>query len=244
MTFAAGGTLYFADSMNNRVRAISPDGTIRTVAGTGKDGWVESGTPAADADIGAPADVTFSPDHRLYVAVAGRSEILRLDPDRRLVRVTGVRRAAGVYGVGRPATRASADGPESLAFDGAGDLFVQGFNTKTLLMISPAGTMKLPAGIGSDYPTSGGLASLPGGRIVATNRTSILELSPHGARTLIDFGKLRIDGIRGFSAEGIATDRSGDLYVDTWPTGYANTNTVALVEIHPDRSTRVLWKSR
>ena len=186
--------------------------------------------------------MVVGPDGRLYVAASG-GEILRLSAQGTLTRVAGIRGPAGVYGIGRPAVEASADGPEALAFDRAGNLFLAGFNTKTLLMIGRDGTMRLPAGVGGDYPSAGGFATTPDGRVLATNRTSILEVTPHGARPIFDFTRGRVGGIRGFVAEGIAADGRGNVYLDTWPSGYAATSTTALVEIHPDRSVRVLWPS-
>src|SRR5262249_8225165 len=38
MTVARSGTLYFADTGNNRIRAVSPSGIITTIAGTGRPG--------------------------------------------------------------------------------------------------------------------------------------------------------------------------------------------------------------
>jgi len=243
MAVGHDGTLYVADSGNNRVRAVSPDGVIRTMVGSGKYGWVETGTPALAARLGGPEDVVVGPDGRLYIAAASWGEILRLTARGTLTRIAGIRSREGVYGIGGPAVKASADGPDALAFDRAGNLFVAGFNTKTLLMIGRDRTMRLPAGVGGDYPSAGGLATTPDGRVLTTNRTSILAVTPHGARPLFDFTRTRLGDIRGFVAEGIAVDRSGDVYLDTYPSGYAATSATALVEIRPGRSVRVLWSS-
>lgn len=77
MAVSPNGTLYFADQGNNRVRAISPDGRITTVAGDGRFGWVTSGTRVLAAHIGSPNDVTLGPGGLLYIAASG--EVLRLD---------------------------------------------------------------------------------------------------------------------------------------------------------------------
>ncbi len=53
MTFR-NGTLYFADSANGRIRAVSPAGIITTVAGDGQTGWVADGTPALAAALVPP----------------------------------------------------------------------------------------------------------------------------------------------------------------------------------------------
>lgn len=241
MALARDGTLFFADQGNNRIRAVAPDATIRTVAGNGRGGWVRTGTKALAAPILSPAGLTFDRKGRLVIADGGWSSVLRLEPDGTLTRLAGVARYAGVYGVGGPATKASADGPVGLAYDRAGDLFLAGFNTKTLLMISPQGRMEE---VGADYPYAGGVTATPDGRVLATNRDQVLELTPHGPHVLLDFRERRFAGLTGFDAQGVAADAAGDLYLDTWPSGYTNGSATALVELRRDGTTRVLWRSR
>jgi DNA-binding beta-propeller fold protein YncE len=50
---APDGTLYIADTDNNRIRRIA-DGTITTVAGTGEDGDHGDGGPATNAGLTTP----------------------------------------------------------------------------------------------------------------------------------------------------------------------------------------------
>ena len=45
------GTLYIADTGNNRVRRVGPDGIITTVAGNGESGFSGDGGPATDAEL-------------------------------------------------------------------------------------------------------------------------------------------------------------------------------------------------
>ena len=128
------GTLYIADTGNNRIRAVSPSGIISTVAGDGRySTWVASGTPSRSASLGGPADVAIGPGGALYLADQGSSEILKLSAAGRLIRVAGAPGPAGVSGIGRRATEASADGPYGLAFDRAGELFLAGSTTKKLV---------------------------------------------------------------------------------------------------------------
>src|SRR5262245_31701035 len=54
--------IYVADDEANKVRRISPDGTVTTVAGDGSDDSHGDGGPALDAGINSPDDVVVAPD--------------------------------------------------------------------------------------------------------------------------------------------------------------------------------------
>lgn len=242
MTVTAGGTLYFADQGNNRVRAISPAGRISTVAGDGKFGWVKTGTLALRASIGDPSAVAFGPDGRLYIAAEGSNEILRLTRGGTLTRVAGNHRFQGVVGVGRPALNGSPDGPSGLAFNGDGDLFITGQNTKTLLMIDTDGVLRTPLGEDGFYARGdGGLVTAANGAIIAMETQSILELRPTGATTVFSFAKRHVDGITGFLPNGIAISKAGTIYTDTdgangWASG------AAIIALSPKHQLRILWR--
>lgn len=77
MDVAQDGTLYFADTGNHRVRKVSPDGKISTVAGNGEYlgqrqfvgcGFSGDGGPASGAQLCAPIGLTVAPDGTLYIA--------------------------------------------------------------------------------------------------------------------------------------------------------------------------------
>jgi sugar lactone lactonase YvrE len=71
LAVAADGTVYFADTFNNRVRRVAPNGTISTVA-TG---------------LSTPNDVTLAPDGGLYATDYGSNRIVRIDPGSAIVQV-------------------------------------------------------------------------------------------------------------------------------------------------------------
>lgn len=240
LAVAGNGTVYFADEANNRIRAISPSGVIHTIAGTGRGGWVRSGTRPLDAPLLSPAAVAFDPADWLTIADAGRNEVLRLDGDGSLTRLAGSRDHAGIYGIGKPAANGSADGPTALTYDRSGNLYIAGSNTKSVLMITPRGRLRL---IGSAYPSDGGMAATPTGRVLLTNRTQILELTPHGTRPFLDLRDRSPAGIRGFDAKGIASDGNGIVYLDTWPSGYTDGKAVALIALRRGGRARALWRS-
>ncbi|HET6873642.1 MAG TPA: hypothetical protein VFH70_02625 [Acidimicrobiales bacterium] len=248
MAFSSSGTLYFADQGNRRVRAVSTDGTIDTVAGGGTEGsagFVAAGTPAGQASF-SPADVAFGPGGRLYIATG--EQVLRLEANRTLTVVAGSPAAhQGLDGVGGPATAGSADGANGIAFDSAGNLYISGFNTKSLIMVTPGGTLTLPPGIGGIYPRGdGGLATMPDGSVVAMDTQRVLTVTPTGpggnASFQISFESGTFDGISGFSPNGIAVGRDGTVYLDTYKgNGYADRS--AISAITPQYSTRLLWQT-
>ena len=100
IVIANDGTLYIADAGNDRVRAVSPDGTIKTVAGDGRsgrdDGLILRTTPAFEASFGAPSGLAIGPNGDLYIAAGN---VLRLTPGGLIEWVAG-RRGAFACGFG------------------------------------------------------------------------------------------------------------------------------------------------
>jgi streptogramin lyase len=246
MAAAPDGTLYLVDQGNSRVRAISPTGTISTVAGGGGPsrtrGFISSGTVAIGADIN-PTAVTLSPGRLLYIATS--EQVLRLEPNGTLTVVAGAESPyGGIFGIGGPATQGSADGVNGLAFDGTGDLWMFGFDTKAVLMVTPSGTLTEPAADQVIYPRdSGGLVTAPDGSVLAMNELSLVRLAPSGAQTIVSFYPGTFHGIRGFSPDGIAVAPDGTIYVDTfYGNGFADRSAIASVS--PDGGvSQVLWES-
>src|SRR5262245_47543804 len=74
-----GGYL-IADAGNDRVRRVFPDGTIRTVAGTGDYGFSGDGGPATSADLQAPIGVAALPGGGFLIADAAAARIRRVSP--------------------------------------------------------------------------------------------------------------------------------------------------------------------
>jgi uncharacterized repeat protein (TIGR01451 family) len=75
-----GGNLYVVDPNNNRIRKISPNGVIATVAGTGTAGYTGDGGLAAIAELNAPAGISFDTAGDLYVADDSNHVLRKLTP--------------------------------------------------------------------------------------------------------------------------------------------------------------------
>jgi|GEM_PF-2586680 len=78
LTVAADGTVYVADTRNNRVRRIDTGGTITTVAGNGEAGFGGDGGQGPRASLDAPQAVALAADGALYIADTGNKRIRRV----------------------------------------------------------------------------------------------------------------------------------------------------------------------
>ena len=74
----ANGNLYVLERGGHALRVVQVDGTIRTIAGTGKKGY-RDGT-ALQAMLGAPKHICCDPDGKVYIADDLNGAIRRYDP--------------------------------------------------------------------------------------------------------------------------------------------------------------------
>jgi len=73
------GNVYVADSYNDRIRLITPDGQVRTLAGGGAPGFADGTGTAAAFDT--PTALAPGRDGALFVADAGNDAIRKIDKD-------------------------------------------------------------------------------------------------------------------------------------------------------------------
>jgi uncharacterized protein (TIGR03437 family) len=73
----AVGNIYIAQSNDARVRMVTPDGTVATIAGNGTHGFSGDGGPAASATLDRPAGIAIDGQGQVYIADAS-SDIARV----------------------------------------------------------------------------------------------------------------------------------------------------------------------
>ncbi|MEM8924837.1 MAG: hypothetical protein AAGD35_15140 [Actinomycetota bacterium] len=81
------GSLYIAG--DQRIRRIDPDGTISTVAGTGRYGFSGDGGPATLAQLRNPRDLAVGPDGTLWIADLSNRRLRKVAPDGTITTAAG-----------------------------------------------------------------------------------------------------------------------------------------------------------
>jgi uncharacterized protein (TIGR03437 family) len=76
------GNVFIADTANHRVRQVTPDGAIHTIAGAGAPGYGGDDGPAESALLNTPAGLVLDGAGNVYFADSGNNRVRRLVPDR------------------------------------------------------------------------------------------------------------------------------------------------------------------
>ncbi len=151
------GVLWIADTGNERIRRVGPDGTIATVVGTDR---LATGKRFPDAtllpptfSLEHPAGLAVGPDGLLAFCDQARHQIFKQQADGQVRLLAGSiltdgKKLSGDAGDGGPASQALLSGPASLAYDPAGNLFVADVGNCRIRRIDPAGVITTYAGAG------------------------------------------------------------------------------------------------
>ncbi len=229
----ASGNVYVADTANARVRKIS-GGTITTVAGSGTPGYAGDGAAATSAQLNTPVGLAVDKSGNLYIADVGASVVRKVSTGGIITTVAG-NGAQGYSGDTGPATGAMLNGPEGVAVDGAGNLYITDTLNAVVREVTPGGTITTLAGSGIDgYSGDSGLAGnaqLGSPTGIAVDSTGNLYVADSGARIRKVFASGIIttiagSGVRGYAgdggiatsatlngAAGIAVDSKGDIFI-------------------------------
>jgi sugar lactone lactonase YvrE len=160
MAFDHQGNLLIA--VGNRIRSISPDGTISTVAGNGGFGSAGDGGPATKASLRGADGVSVDPFGNIFIADTLDSVIRKVDTAGIIHTVAG-NHTSGFSGDGGPATSAALDFPFSVVADGSGNVYIADTNNRRIRKVDATGTIQTYAGTGGFGNTgSGGPATAAG----------------------------------------------------------------------------------
>ncbi|GAB4087972.1 hypothetical protein GCM10028785_06410 [Hydrogenophaga soli] len=233
VTVDGRGNLYVADTGNNTIRKVTPDGVVTTLAGRGGHSGIKDGIGSA-AEFGSPQGLVVDSSGNVYVAeYLGSAALDAYSTDNAIRKITPEGMVTTL--AGRAGQRGSADGssgaarfdtPVGIAVDGGGNLYVADSSTHTIRKISTDGMVTTLAGRAYEPGSADGLGSAarfnrPRGLAVDSNGTvyvadtgnsTIRKITPDGV-----VSSLMINGLpnRNVNAPiGIAL--SGDkLYITT-----------------------------
>jgi uncharacterized protein (TIGR03437 family) len=158
------GNLYIADTGNNLIRVVTPDGNVNVFAGNrGKGNGGDNG-PAIHASLSAPGGVLADSAGNVYIADTGNDWIRLVSPNGFITHFAGYDPANGngYFGTGNPniAIYAFLVNPTNMALDQAGNLYFVQYGQPQIMQITPAGAIASYAGTGTGGSSGdGGLAT-------------------------------------------------------------------------------------
>ena len=224
-TVDAAGNLFIADSDNNRVRKVTPEGVISTVAGNGGRGFSGDGGLATSAQLNGPAGMELDTAGNLFIVDFGNNRVRKVTPTGVISTVAGGG-ARGYVGDGGPATSAQLNGPSDVALDTAGNLFIAEFYSNRVRKVTRDGLITTVAGDGNrGYSGDGGpatfakLASPSGVAVDSSGNLFIVDSENHRVRKVASNGVISTVtgtanmGNYGPGPSGIAVDAAGNLFI-------------------------------
>jgi uncharacterized protein (TIGR03437 family) len=143
------GNVFIADTGDNMIRKVTPDGIINLFAGDSYPGYFDKqGGTAIDSEFNKPGDVAVDSSGNVYVADTGNAVIRKIAPDSSTIANFAGTGAAGYSGDNAAATSANIVAPTSIAFDGSGNLFIAENGDSRIRKVDTKGIITTVAGSG------------------------------------------------------------------------------------------------
>jgi uncharacterized protein (TIGR03437 family) len=238
----SSGSVYIADSDNNRIRKVNPSGTITTIAGSVKAGFYGDGFLATAASLTNPQGVAVDTAGNLYIADTGNQVIRKVNSQGIITTVAG-NGQQGPGGDGGPAIAARLSAPCAVAVDGSGNLYIVDGGNNEIRKVDNSGIITRIAGTGQPgYSGDGGPAAAaalaePSGIaldaqgnifILDSGNNMLRKIDQTGTISMVALGRatgpvsLNLNEDIGFNEPdivgggGLAFDPSGNLYIADW----------------------------
>jgi len=214
------GNIYAADTYNNRIRKISPSGTISTIAGTGTYGYSGDGGLATNAALINPSSICLDSSNNLYFSDSGNNVIRMISVGTNIISTIAGTGAAGYSGDGGAATAAMLLNPLGVFVDNTGYIYVADNGNSRVRRFTLGGTISTIAGDGAattlNNPTSVYVDNA--GRVyISETGNNRIRMFSGGPLTTVAGGGTGGDGVLATSARlsgprGIFGDSAGNIY--------------------------------
>jgi hypothetical protein len=153
------GNVFVAEQANHRIRKITRDGLITTVAGTGVPGYNGDGGPAVNAQLNTPYGILLDKVDNLLIADSNNDVIRKVGSDGIIQTIAGTGQE-GYDGDGGPARAAKLNTPQSLAVDASGRIYIGDEHNDAIRIVGLDGTIRTLVGSkGPGFSGDGGPAS-------------------------------------------------------------------------------------
>ena len=129
------GSIYIADTFNNRIRRFDVGGNITTIAGDGTTGASGDGGIITYADLNLPRGGSFDSTGNLYFADTLHNRIRKIAAGTKIISTIAGSGIYGFSGDGGPATAAVFNTPQGVYLDGAGAIYIADTNNNRIRKI-------------------------------------------------------------------------------------------------------------
>src|SRR5579864_824193 len=127
------GNIFLADANDHRVRKITPDGLITTIAGDGWPGFRGDGGPASASRLNTPYGIAVDAGGNLYIADLGNNRVRKVGLDGTISTVPGTD---------------SLLAPRNVVLGSDGSLYISEFNGNRVQHLRTDGVLEIVAGTG------------------------------------------------------------------------------------------------
>lgn len=218
----SAGNLYFADRFNNRIRKVTPQGIISTIAGNGSVASTGNDGPAAQASVASPTDVFVTTDGTIYICEPGTHQVRKITPAGIITRVAGTG-SFGFSGDGGPALSAQLNQPWTVTVDNVGNVFIgDNSNNRVRRVDAATGIITTVAGTGAYGNTGdGGLATeaelqSTSGLATDANGDLLIALSASGSVRKVVFDEAAVTPTHTRTPTPVPTNTPTPTSTSTW----------------------------
>jgi len=231
------GNIYIADTKNAKIRKVSTNGIITTLAGWGFSGMSGDGGPATAAKINNPEGIVIDKSGNIIFSDRFNNRIRKIDTAGIITTIVGTG-VAGYTSDDTLAIHSRLHSPCGLALDDDDNLYIADRNNHRIRKVNKDGVISTIAGTGKPIIAGDGGPAV----LASVNRPNDVEVTPDGELIIADtYGnavrKIKKDGTivsiagigdgqfgfggdegivgqsRLFYPSAIAIDKTGNIYV-------------------------------
>ncbi|OXM82829.1 S-layer homology domain-containing protein [Paenibacillus rigui] len=202
------GDLFIADTGSHLIRKVDATGNVSTIGGNGESNYSGDGERAVNAQLSEPISTAVDGAGNVYIADTANQRVRKVDAATGIIHTIAGTGIFGNNGDDIPATEAQLSGPEGVAVDGAGNVYIMGTGDNRIRKID-AVTKKISTVKELEESSLTGIAVDNKGNLYISTSEGIGKLNLTTGN--IDF-ILHSDDAQIYSAYGIAVDSKGSIY--------------------------------